>query len=129
MAQVDQHFQTALTAAKKKVSPSTQFSTKPLPAVVDLTSDPNSSGTVSAPVTTQFKPPAVKMNKPGTIQAGVATPLPPGLTLETLAVLCRLPETELEKLKLPVGLLSAIKVWKEKQPAKKGAPTQLKVQC
>ena len=65
----------------------------------------------------------------GGIQAGVATPLPPGLTLETLAVLCRLPESELEKLKLPVGLLSAIKVWKEKQPpaTKKGSTPQSKV--
>lgn len=46
---------------------------------------------------------------------GVATPLPPGLTLETLNVLCRMPESELVKLKLPAGLLSAIRVWKERQ--------------
>ena len=49
------------------------------------------------------------------IQAGVATPLPPGLTLETLGVLCRLPEGDLLKLKLPQTLLSAIKVWKARQ--------------
>ncbi len=127
MAQVDQHFQTALTAAKKKVPPGSKFPSKPPSAVVDLTTDSDPSVTVSAPVTTQFKPPLAKVSKPASIQAGVATPLPPGLTLETLAVLCRLPETELEKLKLPVGLLSAIKVWKEKQPAKKGGSAQAKV--
>ena len=53
------------------------------------------------------------------IQPGVATPLPPGLTLETLGVLCRLPETDLLKLKLPPALLSAIKVWKARQPPSK----------
>ena len=55
------------------------------------------------------------------IQPGVATPLPPGLTLETLGVLCRLPETDLMKLKLPPALLSAIKVWKARQPPSKSA--------
>ena len=55
------------------------------------------------------------------IQPGVATPLPPGLTLETLSVLCRLPETDLLKLKLPPALLSAIKVWKARQPPSKSA--------
>ena len=55
------------------------------------------------------------------IQPGVATPLPPGLTLETLGVLCRLPETDLLKLKLPPALLSAIKVWKARQPPSKSA--------
>lgn len=132
MAQVDQHFQIALTAAKMKTSQSinTKLPSKPLPTVqppmVDLTKDTESStnSTFSAPVTNQFK---ANTPKSGGIQAGVATPLPPGLTLETLAVLCRLPESELEKLKLPVGLLSAIKVWKEKQPAKKGTTTQSKV--
>lgn len=49
------------------------------------------------------------------IQAGIATPLPPGLTLETLGVLCRLPEIDLQKLKLPAPLMSAIKVWKARQ--------------
>ena len=53
------------------------------------------------------------------IQPGVATPLPPGLTLETLGVLCRLPESDLLKLKLPPALLSAIKVWKARQPPSK----------
>ena len=53
------------------------------------------------------------------IQPGVATPLPPGLTLETLGVLCRLPESDLLKLKLPPALLSAIKVWKARQPPTK----------
>ena len=49
------------------------------------------------------------------IQAGVATPLPAGVTLETLGVLCRLPENDLLKLNLPLPLLSAIKVWKARQ--------------
>ena len=53
------------------------------------------------------------------IQPGVATPLPPGLTLETLGVLCRLPESDLMKLKLPPALLSAIKFWKARQPPSK----------
>ena len=106
---------------------------------------PGLAGTLHAPITTQFKGSStVSKNQQqsnivpsqGTatssgvssgIQAGVATPLPPGLTLETLAVLCRLPETELEKLKLPAGLLSAIKVWKDRQPTKKGASTVSKV--
>ena len=104
---------------------------------------PGLAGTIHAPITTQFKgSPTVSKNPQQSvssqgvatsagvssgIQAGVATPLPPGLTLETLAVLCRLPETELEKLKLPAGLLSAIKVWKDRQPAKKGVNTVSKV--
>ncbi len=122
MAQVDQHFQTALknksTQLPKLLTP---------PAVVDLTTDTDSTSTVNAPVTTQFKATPKATKAVTGIQAGVATPLPPGLTLETLAVLCRLPESELEKLKLPVGLLSAIKVWKEKQPAKRGGSTHTKV--
>ncbi len=125
MAQVDQHFQTALTAVKNKSTQLPNLLTPP--AVVDLTTDTDSTSTVNAPVTTQFKA-TPKATKAATgIQAGVATPLPPGLTLETLAVLCRLPESELEKLKLPVGLLSAIKVWKEKQPAKRGGSIHTKV--
>lgn len=100
------------------------------------------AGTMHAPVTTQFghtsnslAPPA-PLTQPATvasssspavatssgIQAGIATPLPPGLTLETLGVLCRLPETDLHKLKLPPALLSAIKVWKARQ-----LPTKSKV--
>ena len=106
-----------------------------------------SAGTMHAPVTTQFShtsatPPLtsagttpsqlaimVSNNQtPSTtttssgIQAGIATPLPPGLTLETLNVLCRLPEADLLKLKLPPALLSAIKVWKAGQ-----MPTKSKV--
>ncbi len=122
MAQVDQHFQTALTAVKNKST----LPTKPL-AVVDLTTDTDSASTVNAPITTQFKATPKATKATTGIQAGVATPLPPGLTLETLAVLCRLPESELGKLKLPVGLLSAIKVWKEKQPTKKGGSPHTKV--
>ncbi|XP_064404063.1 mucin-5AC-like isoform X2 [Halichondria panicea] len=121
MAQVDQHFQTALTAVKNKST----LPTKP-PAVVDLTTDTDSASTVNAPITTQFKATPKATKATTGIQAGVATPLPPGLTLETLAVLCRLPESELGKLKLPVGLLSAIKVWKEKQPTKKGGSPHTK---
>lgn len=59
------------------------------------------------------------------IQAGVATPLPAGVTLETLGVLCRLPDSDLLKLNLPQSLLSAIKVWKVRQ----GPVTKTKVQC
>jgi len=114
MAQVDQHFHNSLTVAKMK----TAFASKPASTVVDLTKDEvQSKPTVAVPKASS-----------STIQAGVATPLPPGLTLETLAVLCRLPEEELGKLKLPTGLLSAIKVWKEKQPTgKKNATPQTKV--
>ena len=82
--------------------------------------------TVHAPVTSQFQQPSstVQTNKmptnkapsnPQGIQPGVPTPLPPGLTLETLGVLCRLPESELVKLKIPAALLSAIRVWKARQ--------------
>ncbi len=53
--------------------------------------------------------------KSGGIQPGVATPLPSGVTLETLGVLCRLPDNDLMKLNLPPPLLSAIKVWKARQ--------------
>jgi hypothetical protein len=63
------------------------------------------------------------------IQPGVATPLPPGLTLETLGVLCRLPETDLLKLKLPPALLSAIKVWKARQPPSKSAARVNVIHC
>ena len=63
------------------------------------------------------------------IQPGVATPLPPGLTLETLGVLCRLPETDLLKLKLPPALLSAIKVWKARQPPSKSAARVSMIHC
>ena len=98
---------------------------------------PFGSSTMHAPVTTQFDPtssslapppppaaasqtipvsnPAAATSSSSGIQAGIATPLPPGLTLETLAVLCRLPEADLQKLKLPPALLSAIKVWKARQ--------------
>ena len=63
------------------------------------------------------------------IQPGVATPLPPGLTLETLGVLCRLPETDLLKLKLPPALLSAIKVWKARQPPSKSVARVSMMHC
>jgi len=53
--------------------------------------------------------------KSGGIQPGVVTPLPNGVTLETLGVLCRLPDSDLVKLNLPQPLLSAIKVWKARQ--------------
>lgn len=103
------------------------------------------STTIHAPMTTQFtgtvtttKPQhhltvvsshglTTSANVNDGIQAGVATPLPPELTLETLAVLCRLPESELEKLKLPSGLMTAISVWKDRQPAKKGVSNSIKV--
>lgn len=41
-------------------------------------------------------------------------PLPPGLTLDTLAMLCRMSDSDLTKLKLPATLLSAIRVWRSK---------------
>ena len=46
---------------------------------------------------------------------GVPTPLPPGLNPETLAVLCRMPDSELQKLNLPVPLMTAIRVWRVQQ--------------
>lgn len=46
------------------------------------------------------------------IKPGVATPLPPGVNPETLAVLCRMPDSDLQKLNLPVALLTAIRVWR-----------------
>lgn len=49
------------------------------------------------------------------IQPGVPTPLPPGVNLETLVGLCRLPEAQLLKLQLPQPLLSAISIWKMRQ--------------
>ena len=49
------------------------------------------------------------------IQAGVAMPLPAGVTLDTLGMLCKLSENDLLKLNLPAPLLSAIRVWKAKQ--------------
>lgn len=95
---------------------------------VNQTSKP--SATVVMATTSQAPPIAPPTSTPNTatstsggsgIQPGVATPLPPGLTLETLSVLCRLPETDLLKLKLPPALLSAIKVWKARQPPSKSA--------
>lgn len=90
-------------------------------------------GTVHAPLTSQFgtsRPAVTHQMAPGAttpsplvtarnnhaIQPGVPTPLPPELTPEKLGVLCRLPESELTKLRLPLGLLTAIQVWKAQQP-------------
>lgn len=69
-----------------------------------------------APPTTLTTAASTSSGSTSGIQPGVAMPLPPGLTLETLGVLCRLPESDLLKLKLPPTLLSAIKVWKARQP-------------
>lgn len=109
-----------------------------------------SAGTMHAPITTQFdhtpnplppptpppgntpssqpsmasnQTPIVTTSSTG-IQAGIAMPLPPGLTPETLNVLCRLSDNDLHKLKLPPALLSAIKVWKVRQFS-----TKSKVSC
>lgn len=72
-----------------------------------------------AATSTSVQPPTTTSSSTSMgIQAGIATPLPPGLTLETLGVLCRLPENDLHKLKLPALLLSAIKVWKVRQLTK-----------
>ena len=56
----------------------------------------------------------------GSIQPGVPTPLPPGVNLETLVGLCRLPEAQLLRLQLPQPLLSAISFWKMRQAAQGG---------
>ena len=96
-APVTSQFNTASTATSQ--SKQTQAASVPPSSTVQST--PSSSG--------------------GGIQPGIATPLPPGLTLETLGVLCRLPEVDLLKLKLPAALMSAIKVWKARQ-----APTSTK---
>ena len=50
-----------------------------------------------------------------TIQPGMVTPLPPGLTPDMLAMLIGLPESDLSKLNLPPALLTAIRVWKRKR--------------
>ena len=71
------------------------------------------SGSQALPQTSATPTQLTNQNAP--IQPGVPTPLPPGLNLETLGVLCRLPESDLLKLKLPAGLLTAIKVWKMRQ--------------
>ena len=98
------------------VLPPTDQSSKPPATVVAVTA---AQAPPTAPPTTTA---TMTSSQGGSgIQAGVATPLPPGLTLETLGVLCRLPESDLLKLKLPPALLSAIKVWKARQPPSKSA--------
>lgn len=84
---------------------------KHLPSAAPL--PPSSSTSIQATPTTTSS----SSSSSGGIQAGIATPLPPGLTLETLGVLCRLPDADLQKLKLPAPLMSAIKVWKARQGA------------
>ncbi|CAI7995462.1 BRD4-interacting chromatin-remodeling complex-associated protein [Geodia barretti] len=49
------------------------------------------------------------------IKPGVPTPLPPGVNPETLGVLCRMPDSDLQKLKLPPVLMTAIRVWRGQQ--------------
>ena len=88
------------------------------PAGLTQTPPPAPPTSTPASAATFSTPPA--QGAPG-IQPGVATPLPPGLTLETLGVLCRLPESDLMKLKIPPALLTAIKVWKERQPPSKSS--------
>ena len=79
------------------------------PSLISL--NPTSTPTISAPPasqTTSQTPPL------GPIQPGIPTPLP-GLNLEALAALCKLPESHLVRLQLPPGLLTAIRVWKMRQ--------------
>lgn len=83
--------------------PQPAFGRKPSPSPIVPTSSLTSQSAVPS-----------STSKTG-IQAGVAMPLPAGVTLETLGVLCRLPESDLLKLNLPMPLLSAIKVWKARQ--------------
>lgn len=143
-AQVAEHFKTSLLGMQPP-PPRSVSTLPNLPAQLPFTSSmpivigdsppgqgkPPQSGatplTVHAPVTSQFQqttPSNTEANKmptakvptnPQGIQPGVPTPLPPGLTLETLNVLCRLPESDLVKLKIPAPLLSAIRVWKARQ--------------
>ena len=104
-----------------------QFSNKA--ATVEKTLQPTGQSSTTPPAASSQAPPIAPPTTASTatttsssgssgpgIQPGVATPLPPGVTLETLGVLCRLPESDLMKLKLPPTLLSAIKFWKARQP-------------
>ena len=54
------------------------------------------------------------------IKPGVPTPLPPGVNPETLGVLCRMPDSDLQKLKLPPVLMTAIRVWRGQQGSGRG---------
>lgn len=68
------------------------------------------------PVTNSLASPVtISSNQNEPIKPGVPTPLPPGLNPETLAVLCRMPDSELQKLNLPVPLMTAIRVWRVQQ--------------
>ena len=49
-----------------------------------------------------------------TLPSGVPTPLPPDIGLDKLAMLCRMSDDDLAKLKLPPTLLTAIRVWRSK---------------
>lgn len=66
---------------------------------------------VPAPPTSQ---PTNRSAPLGPIQPGIPTPLP-GLSLESLAALCKLPEDQLVRLQLPPGLVTAIRVWRMRQ--------------
>ena len=104
-------------------APRPSITVLPPPPPLPTTLTPSHSSVqppVIVPIATTATPPPRRTEG---IQVGVATPLPPGLTLETLNVLCRMPESELVKLKLPAGLLSAIRVWKERQQL----PTKVQV--
>lgn len=74
---------------------------------------PSTTAPPALPQTTPTAPPTTASsghNEP--IKPGVPTPLPPGVNPETLAVLCRMPDAELQKLNLPVALTTAIRVWR-----------------
>ena len=85
-------------------SSNTAPATTSIPVTTDKASPPLPSSASLAPPTTAGH------NEP--IKPGVPTPLPPGLNPETLAVLCRMPDAELQKLNLPVALTTAIRMWR-----------------
>lgn len=68
------------------------------------------TATSVAPTTSSVAPTTSSAGDP--IKPGVPTPLPPGVNPETLAVLCRMPDSDLQKLNLPVVLMTAIRVWR-----------------
>lgn len=105
----------SVTTTNPLPAPAAPLQTPPLPPP---TTTPTTSFTGTSATSTSSSSTSSHGGVSG-IQPGVATPLPPGLTLETLGVLCRLPESDLMKLKLPPVLLSAIKFWKARLPPSK----------
>ena len=86
----------------------------PATAAPPLTAEapPLQTTTVPSSITNTAHPLPQPTTTTEPIKPGVPTPLPPGVNPETLAVLCRMPDSDLQKLNLPVALLTAIRVWR-----------------